>query len=87
MEKASENLKQEYASKVIGEQLEASLKNKEWLESKIKEYEELKPMLLEIGAKSEHRVMVPICNIAYFPNARIKHPNEFLVAIGDNYFV
>jgi prefoldin subunit 5 len=42
---------------------------------------------MEIGAKSEHKVMVPISNVAFFPQGRIKHPNEFLVAVGDNYFI
>ena len=31
--------------------------------------------------------MVPISKIAYFPRGKIKHSNEFLVALGDNYFV
>ena len=40
-----------------------------------------------MGEKSNHKVMVPICKVAYFPEGRIKHSNEFLVAIGDNYFL
>jgi prefoldin subunit 5 len=31
--------------------------------------------------------MVPISKVGFFPNGNIKHSNEFLVAIGDNYFL
>ena len=32
--------------------------------------------------------MVPIAGgLAFFTNGKIKHSNEFLVALGDNYFI
>jgi prefoldin subunit 5 len=30
---------------------------------------------------------VPISKVGYFPYGEIKHSNEFLVALGDNYFI
>lgn len=87
MQISTEELRNEFADRVVSDQLTSSLRNKEWLENKITEYENLKPQLLQLGCKSEHKVMVPICGVAYFPNGRIKHSNEFLVALGDNYFI
>lgn len=62
-------------------------RQKEWLQGKIDEYTKLGPELLKLGEKSTHEVMVPISEIAFFPKGKIKHSNEFLVAIGDNYFL
>ena len=43
--------------------------------------------MLEIGKKSNHKVMVPLSKVGYFPNGKVKHSNEFLVALGSNYFI
>jgi len=40
-----------------------------------------------MGQKSVNNVMVPISKVGFFPNGKVKHSNEFLVALGDNYFM
>ncbi len=77
-----------YSQHILGRKVDAEMKQKDWLDKKIKEYEDLGDNLLEIGAKSTHTVMVPVAGgVAYFPNGKIKHPNELLVHIGDKYFM
>jgi prefoldin alpha subunit len=77
----------DYAQNVIAKQVDDQIKKKAWLEKKIDEYDTISKKVLELGQKSSHSVMVPICSVAYFPKGKIKHSNEFLVALGDNYFI
>jgi prefoldin subunit 5 len=83
----SSDLKQ-YAESVFGKNLTLNLQNEKWYEDKIEEYKTVAKEVIKLGEKSSHRLMVPIAGkTAFFPNGKIKHSNEFLVSIGDNYFL
>jgi prefoldin subunit 5 len=57
------------------------------LKAKIHEYEALGQNLLQISQKSTQEVMVPLSEVGFFTKGKIKHSNEFLVFLGDGYFV
>lgn len=55
--------------------------------TKFKEdYEALKTRLETLPDKLTHEVMVPLGKLAYMPG-HIKHTNEILCLLGDNWFV
>ena len=49
------------------------------------DYEELRSTLHELPSKVEHKVLVPFGKMAFFPGS-LRHTNEVLVLLGDNYF-
>ena len=56
------------------------------IDKKIQAYEDLYTNMLDLRSKSHVEAMVPINEIAYF-KGKLKHQNEILAFIGDNYFV
>lgn len=55
--------------------------------TKFKEdYEALKARLESLPDKVSHQVMVPFGSLAFVPG-RVKHTNEILCLLGDNWFV
>ena len=49
------------------------------------DYEELHQTLRELPAKVEHKILVPFTKLAFFPGS-LRHTNEVMVLLGDNYF-
>lgn len=66
---------------------ETDLKLNEWLKLKMN-YEELVSRIEDISEKTRHEIMMPIAGtkVAFIPGY-IQHTNEFLVLLGENYFV
>eukprot|EP00900_Chrysochromulina_parva_P000386 jgi/Chrpa1/10348/Chrysochromulina_OHIO_Genome00006696-RA len=60
-------------------------KELERLQKAADEYEELQQMLRALPAKVEHQMLVPFGKLAFFPGT-LKHTNEIMVLLGDNYF-
>eukprot|EP00736_Rhodelphis_marinus_P009387 Rmarinus@m.23426 len=51
-----------------------------------KDYEDLRELICDLPKKLKHDIMVPLGDLAFFPG-HLHHTNEFLVLLGDNYFV
>ena len=49
------------------------------------DYEELQQTLRELPAKVERKLLVPFGKLAFFPGS-LRHTNEVMVLLGDNYF-
>ncbi|CDW90655.1 prefoldin subunit family protein [Stylonychia lemnae] len=76
-----------FSERLINRQIDQDFNVKVGLEQKLNEYEKLSQTLIDISKKSTHHVMVPISEVGFFTQGKIKHSNEVLVFLGDNYFV
>ena len=61
-------------------------KELENLQKAADDYEELQQTLQSLPAKVEHKTLVPFGKMAFFPGT-LRHTNEIMVLLGDNYFV
>eukprot|EP00347_Sterkiella_histriomuscorum_P022374 403330710 len=76
----------DFSERKIFQQLAADTNHKRQLESKLTEYEKLSQTLIDMSQKSTNHVMVPLSEVGFFTKGKVKHSNEVLVFLGDNYF-
>lgn len=75
-----------YSETLLEKRQAADLHQLREVEAKLAEYKKLERDLINMSLKSSHEVMVPLSEVGFFVKGRVKHPNEVLVFLGDNYF-